>query len=473
MLVLAAFQLQRFGGGGDTYVHPVVAAAVLCAAGAMLLLPRKGVLTAFLAGALLIPMDQVLVVGGLHFQMLRILILFGWIRLLLLTAGQNLTFFRHGWNAIDKALVLMTVLGAIDLVLLWQSSAVFVNQLGTVYTAFGAYFLLRFLIRDTTDVVYAIRSLAYVSVVVAIVMVIEQITRHNPYAYVWAGAWTGSTVMERDGHLRAMGCFAHPLLAGTFGGISLPLFIALWRKGNNKRMAAVGMVASTLIVLTANSSTPLLAYFGGLVALCFWPFRKQMRVFRWGLVSILVVLHLAMKAPVWALIARIDLTGSSSGYHRYQLVDQFIRRFGDWWLLGTRGNASWGWDMWDLANQYVAVGETSGLFPFLCFVALIVCAFKYCGRTRRSVAGDPRHERFVWAIGAALFANIVAFFGISYFDQTMVAWYLLLAIIGAVAASTAPARKKVAKFRIEEEPAAVLVGEAVLAGAYPRVSDLS
>jgi hypothetical protein len=127
------------------------------------------------------------------------------------------------------------------------------------------------------------------------------------------------------------------------------------------------------------------------------------------------------------------LTGSSSGYHRYQLVDQFIRRFSDWWLLGTNGNAKWGWDMWDLANQYVAVGETSGLLPFVCFLATIIFGFQQIGRARRA-APDRKSELFLWALGAALFSNVVAFFGISYYDQTIVAWYLLLAMIPAACA---------------------------------------
>jgi hypothetical protein len=135
-----------------------------------------------------------------------------------------------------------------------------------------------------------------------------------------------------------------------------------------------------------------------------------------------------MQAPVWALIARVDFTGSSSGYHRYQLVDQFIRHFSDWWLVGTKDYGKWGYDMWDLANQYVSVGDTSGLIPFICFLAIIVSGFKIIGRARRR-ATDRATEHFVWAIGAAMFANVVAFFGISYYDQTMVVWYLLLAII--------------------------------------------
>jgi hypothetical protein len=89
--------------------------------------------------------------------------------------------------------------------------------------------------------------------------------------------------------------------------------------------------------------------------------------------------------------------------------------------------------MWDLANQYVAVGETSGLIPFLCFLAIIVFAFKDIGRARAK-ARDRKDELLLWALGAALFANVVGFFGISYFDQTMVAWYLLLAMIPAACA---------------------------------------
>ena len=41
------------------------------------------------------------------------------------------------------------------------------------------------------------------------------------------------------------------------------------------------------------------------------------------------MLHLVMNGPVWSLIARVDLTGSSSSYHRYYLLDNCIRHFSD------------------------------------------------------------------------------------------------------------------------------------------------
>jgi hypothetical protein len=42
-------------------------------------------------------------------------------------------------------------------------------------------------------------------------------------------------------------------------------------------------------------------------------------------------------------------------------------------------------------------------------------------------------QLFYWALGGSLFANVVSFFGISYWDQTQVVWYGLLAAISALA----------------------------------------
>ena len=135
-----------------------------------------------------------------------------------------------------------------------------------------------------------------------------------------------------------------------------------------------------------------------------------------------------MKAPVWALIARIDLTGSSSGYHRYQLVDQFIRRFSEWWFVGTRSTMDWGWDMWDTINSYVTAGTKGGFVTFCAFVAVLAVAFQQLGLRRRV---DPGHARQYWILGSMLFAQSVAFFGIEYFDQSQFVWYALLAMVSA------------------------------------------
>jgi hypothetical protein len=422
-------------GGGAAYsvFNPLVGLAVLIAGLLICALPRKYIIVPFLVAGLLIPMDQVIVMGPFHFYMLRVLILFGWLRLLTMKLSSNATLFSGGMNAIDKALILSTGIASVNFLLLWQQFGAFINQLGTVYTVFGIYFLLRFLIRDEDDVDRVIRVLAYLSVVIAMVMLLEQATGHSLYDYLGGTrAKMGYELMERDGRFRSQAGFGHAILAGVFGATIFPVFLGLrWKTGKHRLLMLVGMIAATVIVITSVSSTPLLAYLGALLALCLWPLRKQMRPIRWGIVASLVSLQIVMKAPVWALIARVDVISGSSGWHRYYLVDQFIRRFGDWWLIGTKGNAAWGWDMWDIANQYVGIGESSGLLPFLFFVAILVYAFKYLGKMRKSVERNKRQELFIWAMSAALFAHAVAFFGISYWDQTMVLWYAFLAMISA------------------------------------------
>ncbi|WP_433968459.1 glycosyltransferase [Tunturiibacter gelidiferens] len=239
-----------------------------------------------------------------------------------------------------------------------------------------------------------------------------------------------------------MGCFQHPLLAGTFGAISVPLFAALWVQAPKRRfMATIGFLSATVIVIASASSTPLLAYACGILALAMWPMRMHMRILRWALVGTLVLLQILMKVPVWALIQRVDLIGGSSGFHRYYLVDQFIRNAGEWWLLGARSTAQWGPDMWDHANQYVAIGVTSGVVPLAVFLAVIVWGFKSMGRLThwRKETGKAL---LAWFLGSALFVNVVAFFGISYFDQIALVWWCLLAMISTLSVS-APAHARV------------------------------
>jgi hypothetical protein len=263
-------------------------------------------------------------------------------------------------------------------------------------------------------------------------MTYEQIAGSNPY-YFLEGSRPSyfASVILRGERYRATGAFGHPILAGTFGAVLLPLFFGLWWTDRRYRRAAIlGIAASTAMMIASGSSTPVLAYVAGLIGLCMWPLRNVMRPIRWGILLTLVSLHMVMKAPVWNLIARIDVVGGSSADHRYQLINQAILHFSEWWLIGVRNNGQWGWDMWDTANQYVTLGTSSGLLPLLLFLALIVYGFKYLGRERR-YAKTKGEAMFLWTAGACLFAHVVAFVGISYFDQTVVAWYALFAMISA------------------------------------------
>ncbi len=413
-------------------MHPFVLLAVLVVGALILVRPRSKIITPLLVAFILIPMDQVLLIGGLHFPMLRFLGLFGIARMVWERLSTGCRIFSGGINKIDLAVISFALATALAGILLFQQWGALIFQLGNVYTIFSVYFLLRFLVRDESDIIRTFRTLAYVAAVVAVVMTCEMITGRNPYALLGQAQVTGyGSAVARADRFRATGCFQHPILAGTFGAILFPLFVALWQSGKKNRViAAVGILSTVVITVASNSTTPAVAYASGVLALGMWPVRNWMRAIRWAIVFIVVGLHAVMKAPVWHLIARIDVSGGSSSYHRFMLVDQCIQHFWDWWLVGVKSTSEWGWVMWDTANQYVETCDRSGLLPFVLFLATITYGFKYLGKAMKA-AGNAEKQLFLWSLGAALFANVVAFMGISYFDQTQVVWYGLLATISA------------------------------------------
>ena len=86
-------------------------------------------------------------------------------------------------------------------------------------------------------------------------------------------------------------------------------------------LASLGIIAALTITITSRTSTAISACMATAIGLGLWYLRDRMQMVRWGIVSILLGLHLVMKGPVWALIARVDLVGGSTGWHRFKIVD--------------------------------------------------------------------------------------------------------------------------------------------------------
>jgi hypothetical protein len=336
-----------------------------------------------------------------------------------------------GSNSVDKWFMLWAVFRALAAIVLFASSAAVIGECGFLLDVIGGYFLLRFLIRDYEDISRAAKVLVVVALIAAAGMFNEKIHFQNVFGFIGGVPIVPSV---RAGSIRAQGPFMHAILAGTFGGTVLPLFFWLWKVAKSKFLAVIGMISSTVIVLSAASSTAIMAFGAGILAMCFWPFRKKMRQIRWGILILLLSLNVVMKAPVWFLIARVDIISGSTSYQRAFLIDQFVRHFGDWWLVGTYQSEDWGADMWDHTNQFVAEGESGGLATLICFIAMISVSFAMIGKARKAIEGNKEKEWMLWILGAALFSHIVGYFGISYFDQTRFAWFALLAMISAATA---------------------------------------
>ena len=315
---------------------------------------------------------------------------------------------------------------ALATILLYGQVAAVTNQIGFLWDALGGYFLFRCLVEDEETILRVVKAFAVVAVIAAAGMIYEQLMGHNLFAFLGAVRLIPEI---REGRVRSQAFFGHALLAGAFGATTFCLFLWLWKRGKTWFIPLIGLIASIVMAYFASTSTPIMALMGGIFVLCLWPIRAHMRALRWAMVTTLVGLHLVMKAPVWFLIGRIDLSGGSTGNHRAVLIDNFIRHFSDWWLVGTHENVNWGYDMWDQCNQYILEGENGGLIAFACFIAMFCVCYRWIGTARKAVEGDKEREWLFWILGAALFSQTMAFVGVDYFDQTKFVWYMLMVTV--------------------------------------------
>ncbi len=434
--------LRLGGGDGSSLLHPVALVAMLITAILIFVLPRKYVIVPLLFFTFLTPSYQQIYFIGLHLFLGRIVILCGWTRMLWTKMVKIKDGIPGGLNEIDKLFVVWALIRAVATVLQFEQGQAIINQAGFLWDVVGGYFLIRFLIRDIDDIGLVVKTFAVTVMILGTAMTVEKVHDLNVFGYLGG---VPIHPISREGAIRAQAAFAHPILAGVFGATLVCPFVWLWWSKRSKFSAAIGIVGSTLIVLASASSTPLMAYVAGIGTLFLWPVRKSMRMIRWGIVIVLVGLDAVMKAPVWFLIARVDLVAGNSGYHRAMLIDNFVRHFSDWWLIGVQGTGSWGFDMWDVSNQFVIEGEYGGLAAFICFVLIVAWGFGRIGRARKAVDGDRAQEWFLWILGATLFTHVVSFFGVTYFDQTKMLWYVMLTMISVVTGpilATAAARKR-------------------------------
>jgi hypothetical protein len=178
-----------------------------------------------------------------------------------------------------------------------------------------------------------------------------------------------------------------------------------WKK--NRRMVLLGILATGAIVVTSGSSGPIMTSFFILCGLFLWKRRDNMRLIRWTALFAIIVLDVIMNAPVYYLLARIDLTGSSTGWHRAALIEAAIGHLNEWWAAGTDytrhwmpTGVYWSGDHTDITNYYIKMGVIGGLPLMLLFIGTLVAGFASVGKALRLNKDGPVEEQFlIWTWG--------------------------------------------------------------------------
>lgn len=371
-----------------------------------------------------------LVIGPAHLSVWRIAAISGMLRVLI-----RKEILIGGLNKMDKLMIAYTVVAIITGTLLAGNIAGFINRAGLAFDLIGSYFAFRFLIFDMDDFNFLLRGVAYILIPLGILFLAEKYLSKNIFSY-FGGAPLEVTV--REGKTRASGPFLHPILAGTFAATFIPIILTLWwGSKKDKILCLVTLFSLLAIVYSCSSSGPIMSVLFGIIGLSPWRYRYNMKRIRWIIVLGLVCLQLSMKAPVWFLLARIDLTGSSTGWYRAQLISSALEHFSEWWLIGTNYTRHWmatgiaaNANNCDIINQFILNGVNGGIILLALFVYLIAHCFHLIGRLNFSFSGSEKQLQIIpWGFGAALFAHLITFFSVSYFDQTIISIYFIFAMI--------------------------------------------
>ena len=96
---------------------------------------------------------------------------------------------------------------------------------------------------------------------------------------------------------------------------------------------------------------------------------------------------------------------------------------------------------------FIGQGFQGVVLTMILFIFIIVFCFQAIGKSVRNMEGlhSKSEQFFVWTFGVSLLGHVVSFMSVTYFDQIIVFWYLLLAVISVLSGSMNSA--KMGKFR--------------------------
>lgn len=393
---------------------------------------RRGALIAAVAGVLYLTQGQGYEILDVNLYAGRILGTALFARVML-----RREFSFSSVTRIDHALLILY--GYATVVFLLRSES---GQAGNIAQALDAlfyYFGFRGLIKDEEDLRWLLRTLIVLLVPFAFLIGIERVTGHNPFAFM-GGIAEGNFI--RDDKIRCMGSFRYPVTLGTFAATFLALYIGLWRSKTERRFAYIGIALCLWIVWATNSGGSFSALGVAVIAWMLWYARKNMRAVRWGILGLLAALALVMKAPVWYILDRVTFGGNA--WHRAYLIDCAFRNLDKWWLVGMPLQDTANWFPYilvatggaDITNQYLVFGIDAGIGAIVLFILLISRAFGQIGSAMTKLDPTVPEERttgfLLWGLGSLMAVHLVNWFGISYFDQVYVIWFLQLAAVTSI-----------------------------------------
>ena len=365
---------------------------------------------------------------GVSFPIIRLVLMAGILRVFM--KGESLS---GGLNLMDKIMILWTAWMFFSSIFhKWQPGSGPVYTVGILLDTTGFYFLIRTFCHNTHDLKKVICALCLIILPVALLMIVEQIFHKN----IFSVFGSREVPILRDGRYRAQGPFNHAILAGVIGASCFPLALGIWQ--SHKKIATIGIASSILMIISSASSTPLLSFAFSIFALTLWKVKPVVKPLVMSLIPGYFILSFLMNKPGYWVISRIDLTGSSTGWHRSFLIEQTFKHFEEWWLFGTDKTRHWMPNQGfiseahtDITNQYISYGVAGGLLAIIMLAILMSKAFKSASLMVTDEEKSGQNAFLFWCLGATLFSHTSSSLAISYFGQSIFFFWLPIALLAS------------------------------------------
>ena len=412
-------------------MNPLAIVFFLISAIALMAVPRKWAPIALLIGCCYMTMGQGINLGGINLPIYRMLLLVGVVRVKV--KGERI---EGELNTIDK---LVIAWGAWVFVASffheWSPGSGPVYAAGYVFNLITIYLLMRIWCTDLRDVTGVIVMLAFLLFPIALEMLSEKVVKINQFS-IFGGVPYSVTI--REGKFRAQGPFRHAILAGTVGATCIPLFIGIWKR--HRFAGMVGIASGLCMTVASASSGPAMSAMAGLGAVFMWRFRNLTKLARYTAIAGYFAFGIMTGEPGYYIMKRIDISGGSTGYHRARLIESSFEHLGEWWLFGTDYTRHWmatgvsfSPNHVDITNYYLVFGVTAGLLAMFLVIAMLIVAFRWVGVVARAHFDDSPTDSFlIWCLGAGLFAHATTSISVSYFDQSLVFFWMNVAIISSM-----------------------------------------
>lgn len=390
-------------------------------------LPKRWAFVPLLIAALHTSMAQIVP----SFSTARLLIVAGLVRAV--ATGELRFSARNPLDVLITAFGFITIASSVGHEGLYSNP--FIIRVRMALDVCGTFFYARAFLTDINAYKRLAQATSFILVPLAVAMAYTKLTAGSNFYSMLGGS---SSLLVRNGTIRATGPFGTPILAGTIGAILFPTIIIIWK--THRKTVILGIAGCLAVIFSAGSSTPIGAMLISLVALVFWKWRAHLKTIVIVAIFMMLFLHFAREKPIWYMIAITDFVGGSTGWHRAYLIDMAIEHFSEWWLWGAEYTRHWmpyGLpnvpQHCDLTNYYINLGVFAG-FPLTIVLVLIFWKSIKCiaFAMKKIPEEDTKGSFLIWSLGALIFTHAITSMTISYFDQTYIIFYFLIAVIANV-----------------------------------------